>query len=319
MLRRFIPQPVKPLVRMALKFFRAIRRAIRYPYYLVGTWRPVWFRLMNREGRALFRTQARPLDTVQERIVSQLKIHGIALTHLEELFPGHISLPRLRAHAADALAVARTGRKKSFLRYAWRDPAATISLDLSDPLIRLAIEPRALEAVNAYMEMWSKLDFYSLAATVPVPDGSEEQGSQRWHRDPGDKRICKLFLYLTDVTDIGAGPFCYVRNSHEGGRWRGVHPPRPDDGYYPPTGDIERLIPPADIQTCFGRAGTLIFCDTTGFHRGGYSITQERIMFTAAYSAKWSLTHPIKYRYPERFDEVLLPLAPIQRYAVDNR
>ena len=98
-----------------------------------------------------------------------------------------------------------------------------------------------------------------------------------------------------------------------------MYPPRPDDGYYPPTGDIERLIPPADIQTCFGRPGALIFCDTTGFHRGGYSTAQDRIMFTAAYSAKWSITHPIKYRYPARFDEALLPLLPIQRYAVDNR
>lgn len=319
MMRVSVPPKLKPIARGAFRIWHAGRRVIRYPYYFVGTSRPVWFHVMNREGRALFRRHAAPLDGVWARAASDLHRHGIALTHVEELFPGRSLLDDLRRHAEVALATARTGRKKGFLRYAWRDSADALPLNLGDPLIRLAIEPKALGIINAYMGIWSKLDFYSLAATVPVRDGTDPAGSQRWHRDPGDPRILKLFLYLTDVLDLGAGPFCFVRDSHEGGRWRGLYPPRPDDGFYPPPGAIEERVPGEDITVCLGRAGTIILCDTTGLHRGGYSTTQERIMFTAGYSAKWSLTHPIKYRYPERFDEAVSSLAPIQRYAVDNR
>lgn len=319
MMRRFIPQPLKPVARMALKFLGAIRWAFFHPYYLVGTSEAVWFGFMNREGRMLFQKNHPSPNAVEARIASELTTRGIAVTHLDELFPGRSPLELLRAHAASALAPAKTGRKKSFLRYAWRDSADTILLDLSDPLIRLAIEPHVLEIINSYMAMWSKLDFYSLAATVLVPPGSEEQGSQRWHRDPGDKRIVKLFLYLTDVEEPGAGPFSYVPGSQEGGPWRHVYPPRPDDGYYPPPGAIERAIPEEAMRICYGPAGTLIFCDTTGLHRGGYSTTKERIMFTASYSAKRSLTHPIKYRFPEHFEKDISALVPHQRYAVDNR
>lgn len=319
MLIRLIPQPLKPAARLALRTYRAARRAFFYPYYAIGTSDAVWLRLMNRESRELFMRHPLTPGPVQARIISDLKASGIAVSHLDELFPGRALLGALQDHAGNALAAAKVGRKKGFLRYAWRDSADTILLDLADPLVRLAIEPNVLGVVNAYMGMWAKLDFFSLAATVPVQDGTDPAGSQRWHRDPGDRRIVKLFLYLTDVTDSGAGPFCYVQNSHGGGRWRGVHPPRPDDGYYPPAGDIERAIPPPDIQSCFGRAGTIIFCDTTGLHRGGYSTTKERIMFTAAYSAKWSLTHPIKYRFPERFAAELENLSLLQRHAIDNR
>ncbi|MDP3727437.1 MAG: hypothetical protein Q8R35_02235 [bacterium] len=317
--RLTIPASLKPAARMAYRAYRTLRRAIRYPYYAIGTSEPVWFWLMNRQSRERFRRHPGAPDAVEKRIIGELKTSGIAVTHLEELFPGRDLLGVFQRHAVDALAAAKVGRKKGFLRYAWRDSADTILLDLTDPLVRLAIEPNILEVVNAYMGMWTKLDFFSLAVTVPVQDGTDPAGSQRWHRDPGDRRICKLFLYLTNVTDTSAGPFCYVQNSHEGGRWRGVYPPRPDDGYYPPAGDIERAVPPTDIQECFGRAGTLIFCDTTGLHRGGYSTSRERIMFTAAYSAKWSLTHPIKYRYPKRFDTELTTLSPLQHHAIDNR
>ncbi len=34
--------------------------------------------------------------------------------------------------------------------------------------------------------------------------------SQLWHMDHDDKRVCKLFIYLTDVKDADDGPFTFI-------------------------------------------------------------------------------------------------------------
>ena len=43
------------------------------------------------------------------------------------------------------------------------------------------------------------------------------------------------------------------------------------------------------MQTFTGPAGTLLFCNTAGFHRGGFSTTKPRVLATATYSSPASL------------------------------
>jgi hypothetical protein len=94
--------------------------------------------------------------------------------------------------------------------------------------------------------------------------------------------MCKMFVYLSDVTE-GAGPFVYVRGSQRGGKWRSLFPQRPGKGYYPPDGTVDALIPRGEREACLGRAGTVIFADTSGLHKGGFARDTERLMFTAGY------------------------------------
>lgn len=48
-------------------------------------------------------------------------------------------------------------------------------------------------------------------------------------------------------------------------------------------------IHPEAIVCAKGKAGTLIFCDTAGLHRGGFAVGRERIMSTGFFpSKKWS-------------------------------
>ncbi|MEI9965516.1 MAG: hypothetical protein WDM92_13425 [Caulobacteraceae bacterium] len=53
--------------------------------------------------------------------------------------------------------------------------------------------------------------------------------------------------------------------------------PRFGRGVYDPTyktkpdwTQADAEIDPADVVTVLGKAGTMFFCDTSGFHRGGY-------------------------------------------------
>ena len=115
--------------------------------------------------------------------------------------------------------------------------------------------------------------------------------SQRWHRDPEDRRNLRTFLYFSEV-DKDAGAIEYLSGSQCGGPYENVF--RWDDPLgipYPPEGEVERLIPASQRLILRGPAGTLIFCDTAGFHRGGIAKTKPRILSTSAFVTPASLHH----------------------------
>jgi len=155
-----------------------------------------------------------------------------------------------------------------------------------------------------------------LSRASVISSGTSPQQSQGWHRDPGDKKICKIFLYVNDV-DETAGPFMYVRGSQYGGVYRRFFPQRLPRGYYPPEGAVEKIIPSTEIQTLTGKAGTIIFADTTGIHRGGYATKKERIMFTAAYSSgAVKREHSTSWRPSPLLQRQYKTLHPLAQFAV---
>lgn len=267
------------------------------PYYFIRTSRPVRLHLLNHEGRRLY-TRNRPrLDLVQERIVDDLKKEGIALAYLSELFPGRDVLSELQKYTSELLPQGKVQDGKPFLKMLWNYSVghAKIYFDLN-PFIRLALARRALEVVNSYMEMFSKFFYFSLAETIPNP-GQGPIRSQRWHRDPDDIKLCKMFIYVNDV-DEEAGPFTYIRQSHLGGQWRSVFEQKIPQRIRPDDGAVEKLVPREYIKVCTGKAGTVIFCDTSGLHRGGLARSKHRLMFTAEYSPAGAMT-PILYDLPK--------------------
>ena len=138
--------------------------------------------------------------------------------------------------------------------------------------------------------------------------------SQRWHRDFNDKHLLKAFLYLVDV-DEGTGPFEYVPGSAPGGRYADAWPWRPLGENYPPDGELENRIPEDGIRTFTAPKGTMVFCNTSGFHRGGFATERPRVLATVTYSSPASLKSLTErsYRFtgsPDELDEAV-------RFAVD--
>jgi ectoine hydroxylase-related dioxygenase (phytanoyl-CoA dioxygenase family) len=138
--------------------------------------------------------------------------------------------------------------------------------------------------------MWTKLVYYDLALTLPVGESAPVQ-SQRWHRDPEEKKICKVFIYLNDV-DENTGPFTFVLGSQYGGKYGHLFPQKTPEGSYPNEEILLKKIDPRDIKLMTAPKGTVIFCDTSGLHRGGYAKTKERLMFTAFFSAPTNSEKP---------------------------
>lgn len=261
------------------------RKILLLVYFSIRNSWPVWYGILNRDARARY-TNAKPiLNAVQTRIAEDLSRDGIAFATIDELFPGEDLLSKLKADMDARGQVGDTLRKKTFLRPYWEDSSA---FDLSNPFFALSLRPELLAIANTYDRMFRRLNYIHLTETVPVGD-STASFSQRWHRDPEEKRMVKFFLYLNDV-DEEAGPFTYVKGSQFGSPMYGsLFKQKLPLGIYPPDGAVEKSVNATDIVVATGKAGTVIFCDTAGLHRGGHAKSKSRFMFTAFYpSDKWT-------------------------------
>ncbi|MDP3772332.1 MAG: phytanoyl-CoA dioxygenase family protein [bacterium] len=282
-------------------------------FFWVRSRKPVWLYAVNGKSRRAKKKNPTALSVVQQRIVTDLGRDGIAVAHLDEFFPARGLLENFQQYVADGRARAETRTHKSFLKNLWD---AVPLVDFGNPFFVLALDDAILATVNEYMGLWSYFFYLTLNVTTPVLEGSEAVQSQRWHGDPEDRKMCKVFLYLTDV-DEGSGPFTYVRGSQSGGRWRHLFREQSPRGIMPPERPIKEIVPSTDIMTCTGKAGTIIFCDTSGYHRGGYATKKERIMLTMGYCSGAS-PYPMRVRFSEllREQREYRALSPAARHAL---
>jgi hypothetical protein len=132
--------------------------------------------------------------------------------------------------------------------------------------------------------------------------------SQRWHRDPEEKRLMKFFVYLSDV-DENAGPFTYVKGSaYKTKPYGKLFPQKLPMGIYPPDNSVEEMIDSSAIISATGVKGTVIFCDTAGLHRGGHARSKSRLLFTAFYPSSW-WTESKRYTLSISSEEIKEPMA----------
>lgn len=292
------------------KTVRTLYRILR-PYYILRNAWPFWFYGANREARKLHERNRMQLSDPQQRLVREMKENGIAATHIDELFPNQNLLPQLQAYARGLMDNGQQRQKgKTYIT----DLLERMQIaDLNNPFIKFTLSPTITAIANGYMDMYSKFFMYSLNLVSPVGN-AEPISSQRWHRDPEDKKLFKVFIYLGDV-DEEAGPFSYLTKSQYGGRWGNKFPQRPPQGYIDiKEGAIEKFASKEDVRVATGKAGTVIFCDTAGIHRGGYAKSKQRLMFTGGFCSTASLWLP-KFIYPENSEVEKLPAGTV-RYAL---
>jgi hypothetical protein len=173
----------------------------------------------------------------------------------------------------------------------------------------MGASPEILGVVNAYRGTLTRLHDFDHWYTVPNPDAGRS-ASQRWHRDGWEDHIVKVFTYFNDV-DAEAGPFEYVLGSPTGGRY-GELWPWEDKEVYPPDGEVEASVAAEDIRSMTGPARTIVFCDTSGFHRGGFARSRPRILSYHTY-----LSDEAQQRHRRKFDiDVPEGLAEDVRYAL---
>jgi hypothetical protein len=260
--------------------------------------------LSNRAARRRLAHQPPELDDVQRAVVEDLEREGYATVPFHELEPDTTVRAeieeqgrRFAAETEHALASDGEGlRRRAGKEFVVRLHSYDGDVGLDDPWFRFCASRRMLDLANAYIGLWSKLEYVDVWYSIPQEVSSERKASQRWHRDFNDRHLLKAFLYLVDV-DEETGPFEYVAGSARGGPYAGDWPWRPLSESYPPQDELAQRIPPEAIKTFTAPKGTIIFCNTSGFHRGGFATARPRVLATVTYSSPASLASLTERNY----------------------
>jgi ectoine hydroxylase-related dioxygenase (phytanoyl-CoA dioxygenase family) len=279
--------------------------------------------LANRRARRHFEHEVPPLDGTQRRVLAELERQDYATVPFAELVPDEALRGRIEeegegfvAATVERLAAGGGDVRDDYKDYLVRRQVRGTELALDSPWLTCCLSDRLLNLANAYLRMWSKLEYVDFWYSVPVPPDSERIQSQRWHRDFDDRHLLKAFLYLVDV-DAETGPLEFVAGSARGGAAADFWPWQPASSAYPPQEEFDRNVPAGDIRTFTAPAGTLILCNTSGFHRGGFATGKPRVLATATYCSPASLKALTEWNY-KLSPEVGRLLSGPQQFAVPS-
>jgi hypothetical protein len=280
--------------------------------------------LSNRASRRKFAHHPPELDELQQDVLQRLQKDGYAVVPFADLVPDRSVWSELEAEAARFAAETEAGlaaesegseselRRREGKEFLVRKYAYGVELGLDDPWLRLGYNRRLLDIANSYVGMWSKLEYVDLWYTPPVA-ADQRKSSQRWHRDFNDRHLLKAFLYLVDV-DEDTGPFEYVPGSAPGGDLDSLWPWKPLGDNYPPEDELAQKTAERAVSFTAPK-GTIIFCNTAGFHRGGFAKSKPRVLATVTYSSPASLASLTQQNYSVS-DPDSNGLDPEQRFAL---
>lgn len=264
--------------------------------------------LRNPRSQRLFDVSHPSLTEPQRRVVDELRRLGVASVHFDELF-NDPPLWSILSRAVDDFVGGpvvqqaldgwksgeRVSKQKGYLIRLFPEKAVVNS---DDPWLKLALDSRVLTVVNSYYGLFARLLAFDVWYTIQDQLDRSRRGSQKWHRDPEDQNVVKVFLYFSHVTE-GSGPLEYVVRSRLGEP--NCHTTYAGVGWLRSEEEFSR-VPPQDVVRCTGPKGTLVFCDTAGIHRGGYAVDGPRILATWGYTTPATL-HPRRYELREALRE----------------
>jgi hypothetical protein len=282
--------------------------------------------LSNRRARALYTRNRPSLDDIQRRVVQELDESGFSVLPFSQLFP-ESAWQAIEGEAAAFVETTETGLAQEasggdgdLLRRAGKDflvrkydVSGVVGLD--NPWLSACMSRKLLDIANEYLQLWSKLEYIDVWYSIPVGEDAERRASQRWHRDFDDRHLLKVFLYLGDV-DAATGPFEYVPGSQPGGRYAGIHPWAPMSVGRISEEELGKHVPAEQVKTFTAPKGTMIFCNTSGLHRGGFAEAKPRVLAAVTYCSPASLHALTQRNYKLAPGSDTGPLDPAVRYAL---
>lgn len=242
-----------------------------------------------------YRLRTDSLSDEAQRVVNELNEKGVALTSARQLFGSESSFHQLKG-AVDrllheqsekiALAKASANGADGWKVYLLELLGDRPELDLSSIYVRFALQKPLLQVINAYFGMYAVLRFYNVWLNFPTLHPPRH--SQLWHRDPpGDRFILKAFVHLSDV-DEGAGPFTYAPGSHPKvglKREPAFTTTKADRARRSDDAQMGEVLLPEQWFKGIGPAGTIIFADTRGYHKGGFAPELDRLVYICMFTS----------------------------------
>jgi hypothetical protein len=145
----------------------------------------------------------------------------------------------------------------------------------------LAADAGLLEIAQRYLGCLPVLDSIAMWWSTPHLERPADEIAQTFHFDCDRLKWIKVFIYLTDVTEE-SGPHVFVRHSHlRESRRAGLL----SRGYVRlQDEDVRRVYRADEFVDIVGPAGTVLFEDTSGFHKGRMPERRERLMLEYQFS-----------------------------------
>jgi hypothetical protein len=146
----------------------------------------------------------------------------------------------------------------------------SIDYDGKSPFIKVALENDLIRVVSSYLGQVPHLNGMTMFATRATED-PEWRVSQRWHRDYDDKRMVKLFIFVTDVEEPEHGPLTLIP-ARVGEQMR--------DRLYPihKTDDLMKtMLPDMEPISLFCKRLSCYLVDTHRCYHLGSRVTGDRV------------------------------------------
>jgi hypothetical protein len=257
-----------------------------------------------------YRLHAHPPSGESLRVLNELNEKGVALTSARRLFDSESSFEELKGAVgtllhdrADEIAHAKASANHTdaWKVYLFELLGNRPELDPSSIYVRFALQKPILQIANAYFGMYTVLRLYNVWLNFPTQHPPRE--SQLWHRDPGDRLFLKALVYLSDVDDA-AGPFSYVPRSHPKVGLRrepAFTTTKADRARRSDDTQMGEVLPANEWFRGVGPAGTIIFADTRGHHKGGYASNRDRLLYTCGFTSQAT-------KFPELFTRPTPPI-----------
>jgi hypothetical protein len=265
-----------------------------------------WRYIANLNSWFEFQKHRAPLSALQQRVLTDLVKNGISQTSIEEFFGDgalFIELQRAvekrEAELGGAIANRRfqTSQGDAIKSYLISLFDRKHTYQPNDIFIRIASHSQIVALANAYFGMFTKLCYCNVWHNFPMC--GEPRESQLWHRDPEDRYILKLFVYLTDV-DERSGPTYYAPGTHAKGPIKKIPEAtlRKEGSAYNLRSDdaqMAKVVPVQQWIRALGPKGTMLFIDTSGFHKGGFVRDNDRILYNCMFNSS-ATSYPASLR-----------------------
>lgn len=251
------------------------------------------------------------LGASDQAIINDLYTNGVHVTSVEQLFKSASKdIMDVLAKAAADLEVADSGNMPDYLQKKTSsfDMIPSTLIAKHPEIFFLGLSEKILSLVETYLGMPAA--YHGVALRRSLTDGLQA-GPRVWHKDAEDFRVFRMVIYLNDVLD-GGGPFEYIP------RFYGLS--------YKAFKGIEsnitaetmlKVVPPDLPQQVYGKAGTVIICDTANtFHHEKLQVTQRRSVAMFGFSSRLPKSKTLsKSHFPaEELKNQLKPLLSPSQY-----
>jgi hypothetical protein len=240
------------------------------------------------------------LAPFEQKIVEACKREGAFITSLDEL--GLTSTSKLLKAATaqldsmeKVLSASRVNKDDTENQTAGTHPQIFMVTDLPE-FLTWGREERLSKIIENYIGL--PITFQGVHLRRDFANKNPVT-TELWHKDLEDRRMLKIIVYLSDVTEEN-GPFEYIPKNRVSPllAWRIQRKISRAHALGISDSEIDKLVPKSAWKRCLGSAGTVVFMDPVAIFHHGKSRQMDRSALFFVYTAKQPLRpeHCTQYR-----------------------